>query len=48
MSLVELGEYALAELDTPSLMARVRALEAEKENLFVVASGSASYSFLLR
>lgn len=24
--------YALANLDTPSLMARVRALEAEKEN----------------
>lgn len=32
--------YALAELNTPALMAHVRALEAEKENLFVGVSGS--------
>jgi len=37
--------YALAELNTPALMARVRALEAEKENLFVGASGSECHIF---
>ena len=32
--------YALADLGTPSLMARVRALEAEKENLRLGATQS--------
>ena len=37
--------YALAELDTPSLMARVRALEAEKENF---CSGGSDVLFQTR
>jgi len=39
--------YALAELGTPSLMARVRALEAEKENLCPGASESESTNCLV-
>lgn len=39
--------YALAKLGTPSLMARVRALEAEKENLCPGASESESTNGLI-